>query len=159
MRERWDCQDNDIRLGCHTGVIGDICRPRVPLVDVGSFDGELKIIIAQGRFPPRSFIGEEGHTNGTEPFGQKRCDNLGCVAASTYKDSNVSHLIFHLVRHAKKDLLCEIINTLIEEWLFSLGFTIPTLRAPAAVHHSRMDNHSRVAKADAEVVWPLDDEG
>mmetsp|Transcript_111359 Transcript_111359/g.265671 ORF Transcript_111359/g.265671 Transcript_111359/m.265671 type:complete len:363 (+) Transcript_111359:166-1254(+) len=63
----------------------------------------------------------------------------------------------HFVRKPEEDTLCEVINALIEQRLFGQLLTIPLLRTPAAIHDSWMNDLSRVAQADAQVVGALQD--
>mmetsp|Transcript_80272 Transcript_80272/g.167133 ORF Transcript_80272/g.167133 Transcript_80272/m.167133 type:complete len:309 (+) Transcript_80272:1185-2111(+) len=57
----------------------------------------------------------------------------------------------HLVGQAQKNLLCEVIDTLVEEGLLGHRLAVPLLLAPAAVHDSWVDLRSRISKADAQV--------
>mmetsp|Transcript_10467 Transcript_10467/g.21638 ORF Transcript_10467/g.21638 Transcript_10467/m.21638 type:complete len:296 (-) Transcript_10467:337-1224(-) len=60
-----------------------------------------------------------------------------------------------LLRHLHKDVFRVVVHALVEERLRVLGRAVPDFGVPAAKHDTGMDNHPRVAQADAEVVRAL----
>mmetsp|Transcript_36345 Transcript_36345/g.65714 ORF Transcript_36345/g.65714 Transcript_36345/m.65714 type:complete len:222 (+) Transcript_36345:760-1425(+) len=60
-----------------------------------------------------------------------------------------------LVGHLNKNLLRELIHSLVEERRLVLGLAIPRLGTPAAVHHAWVNDHAWVPQADAQVVGAI----
>mmetsp|Transcript_111357 Transcript_111357/g.265661 ORF Transcript_111357/g.265661 Transcript_111357/m.265661 type:complete len:432 (+) Transcript_111357:182-1477(+) len=60
-----------------------------------------------------------------------------------------------LIGHAGQNRLREVIDALVEEGGLILGIAIPALGAPSTIHHAGVDDHARIAEADAQVVRTL----